>query len=65
VGTEPMYVTYAPELTELIGQAAYDRLAGLCTARLKSGLIAVHPATSAAGAGRRVTRSRAGHPATP
>jgi len=50
VGSDPMYVSYAPELTALIGQAAYGRLAELCDARLESGLIAVHPATVKAGA---------------
>ncbi len=59
VGTEPMYVTYAPELTALIGPAAYAKLAELCTARLKSGLIAVHPATVAAGRTAAATRRAA------
>jgi hypothetical protein len=40
-----MYVSYGPELTALIGEAAYHKLAELCAARLKSGLIAIHPAT--------------------
>ncbi|WP_229067950.1 hypothetical protein [Actinoplanes sp. DH11] len=53
VGTEPMYLTYAPELTELIGEPAYAKLAELCAARLKSGLLAIHPATAAAGAPKR------------
>jgi len=48
VGSDPMYVSYAPELTALIGKGAYERLAELCDARIKSGLIAVHPATVAA-----------------
>jgi hypothetical protein len=48
VGSDPMYVSYAPELIALIGKGAYDRLAELCDARIKSGLIAVHPATVAA-----------------
>jgi hypothetical protein len=43
-----MYVTYAPELAALIGAAAYAKLAEVCAARLKSGLIAIHPATVAA-----------------
>ncbi|MDT4993747.1 MAG: hypothetical protein QOH97_3639 [Actinoplanes sp.] len=48
VGTEPMYVSYAPELAALIGERAYATLAELCAKRLKSGLVAVHPATVAA-----------------
>jgi hypothetical protein len=48
VGGEAMYLSYAPELTELIGKAAYEKLAELCEARLKTGLIAEHPATVAA-----------------
>ncbi len=50
VGGEPMYVSYGPELTALIGPAAYDELARLCADRLKLGLVAVHPATAAAAA---------------
>jgi hypothetical protein len=46
VGGEPVYVTYGPELTELIGESAYQRLAELCARRDKRGLIAVHPATA-------------------
>jgi hypothetical protein len=48
VGTEAMYLSYAPELTALIGPAAYTELARLCAARLAQGLVAVHPATAAA-----------------
>jgi len=44
VGSQPLYVEYGPELTALIGKAAYDRLAELCAHRLKLGLIAPHPA---------------------
>ncbi|MEP6852901.1 MAG: hypothetical protein ABJA87_09625 [bacterium] len=47
VGREPLYVSYAPELTELIGAPAYGELARLCAARLVQGLVAVHPADSA------------------
>jgi hypothetical protein len=47
----PMYVSYEPELVELIGRAAYDELAGICAKRLELGLVAVHPATAAAGTG--------------
>ncbi|MFF8291222.1 hypothetical protein ACF068_18615 [Streptomyces sp. NPDC016309] len=43
---EPVYVTYRPELTELMGKEAYEVLAGLCEARLSSllPLVAPHPA---------------------
>ncbi|CAL9492120.1 hypothetical protein SUDANB37_03284 [Streptomyces sp. enrichment culture] len=46
---EPVYVTYRPELTELMGKAAYDVLVGLCEARLASSLplVAPHPADPA------------------
>ena len=33
VGGEPMYLSYGPELTALIGEPAYDELAELCAAR--------------------------------
>jgi hypothetical protein len=52
VGGEPLYVSYAPELIALIGQAGYDELAQVCADRLKLGLVAVHPATAAADAAR-------------
>ena len=57
-GGEPLYVSYAPELTELIGQKAYDELARLCAERLERGLLAEHPATVAA-------RTRRELPTTP
>ncbi|MFD5428059.1 hypothetical protein [Streptomyces sp. NPDC127084] len=43
---EPVYVTYRPELVELMGKAAYDVLVELCEARLARGLplLAPHPA---------------------
>ncbi len=44
----PMYLEYEPELTELVGKEAYTRLAELCAARARRGLVAVHPATAAA-----------------
>lgn len=47
-GGEPVYVSYGPELTALIGKAAYDRLVELCRQRDKRGLIAIHPATKQA-----------------
>ncbi|MGX7677598.1 hypothetical protein ACSMXN_01730 [Jatrophihabitans sp. DSM 45814] len=48
IGAEPLYVSYAPELAALIGQPAYNELARLCARRLAQGLIAEHPATTAA-----------------
>jgi hypothetical protein len=47
-GSDPMYVSYAPELTALLGEAAYAELAKHCAARDKRGLLAIHPATAAA-----------------
>jgi hypothetical protein len=47
VGTVPMYVSYKPELVELIGAKAYDVLADLCAKRLELGMVAMHPATVA------------------
>lgn len=52
VGAEPVYVSYAPELTELLGEPAYRELAQACRRRGQLGIVAVHPATAAA-AGRR------------
>jgi hypothetical protein len=52
IGGEPLYVSYAAELTELIGAEAYVRLAELCAARLGQGLVAEHPATVAASSAR-------------
>ena len=40
-----MFESYKPELTELLGKAAYEELASLCKRRRGLGLIAVHPAT--------------------
>lgn len=48
VGAAPVWQSYAPELRELIGDAAYEELARLCRRREGLGLIAVHPATTAA-----------------
>lgn len=45
VGTEPLYLSYGPELTALIGLAAYTELVRLCQRRIALGLIAEHPAT--------------------
>jgi hypothetical protein len=51
VGADPLYVSYAPELTALIGEAAYAELARLCDRRSQLGVVAVHPATAASGGG--------------
>jgi hypothetical protein len=48
IAAEPLYESYGPELTALIGAPAYQELARLCSARLKLGLVAEHPATTAA-----------------
>ncbi|MEW2549644.1 hypothetical protein AB0910_28410 [Streptomyces sp. NPDC047002] len=46
---DPVYVSYRPELTELMGKAAYDVLTELCERRLASELplMAPHPADPA------------------
>lgn len=45
VGVEPVYVSNAAELVELMGQAAYDELARHCEAHLRSrSALAIHPA---------------------
>lgn len=46
VAAEPLFVGYRPELVELMGQAAYDVLAGLCEQALTA-RVAVHPADAA------------------
>jgi hypothetical protein len=43
VATEPLYLTYGPELVDLMGRPAYDVLVELCEEALKS-RVAVHPA---------------------
>jgi hypothetical protein len=48
VGAQQVWESYAPELTELVGAAAYAELAAACRRRAGLGLIAVHPATAAA-----------------
>ncbi len=70
VGRDPVYVSNAPELRELMGEAAYAELARHCAAHLELVSAArtngarrllpllVHPATLAAQAN---TRSRRGH----
>jgi hypothetical protein len=40
-----VFVTYEPELTALIGSAAYAALAELCRVRQRTGLVAPHPAS--------------------
>ena len=45
VGAEPLYLSYGPEITALIGLPAYEELARLCAERLARGLVAEHPAT--------------------
>jgi hypothetical protein len=45
VGVDPVYVSNGPELTELMGAAAYDELVRLCEAHLRSrSALAIHPA---------------------
>lgn len=48
---EPVFLTYRPELTELMGKEAYGVLVGLCEQRLASTLplVAPHPADPPAG----------------
>ncbi|KAA0022406.1 hypothetical protein FOY51_15345 [Antrihabitans cavernicola] len=45
VGTRPVWQSYGPELTELLGKDAYKELARHCKRREGLGLIAIHPAT--------------------
>jgi len=47
VGGEPLYLSYEPELTALVGKDAFGRLRELCEARGRLGLVAPHPATPA------------------
>ncbi len=44
VGAEPLYLSYGPELTALIGEAAYDELVRLCALRA-AGATLRHPAS--------------------
>jgi hypothetical protein len=46
VAADRLYVTYRPELVELMGQPAYDVLAELCDSAL-AGTVAPHPADPA------------------
>jgi hypothetical protein len=45
VSAEPLVETYAPELTELLGEAAFTELRRLAELRLDQGLVAPHPAS--------------------
>jgi hypothetical protein len=45
VSAEPLVVTYAGELTALLGTAAYAELRRLTEERLDRGLVAPHPAS--------------------
>ncbi|MCV7126256.1 MULTISPECIES: hypothetical protein [Mycolicibacterium] len=45
VGAKQVWESYAPELTELLGEKTYAELAAMCKRRSGLGLIAVHPAT--------------------
>jgi hypothetical protein len=45
VGADPVYVSYEPELVEMMGRAAYDELAEACEEHLASrSQLAIHPA---------------------
>lgn len=45
VAVEPVFVTHEPELTELMGKAAYDELVRHCEAHVRSrSALALHPA---------------------
>jgi hypothetical protein len=48
VGATPVFESYGPELTALIGAPAYEALAAACRKRVGLGIVAVHPATAAA-----------------
>jgi hypothetical protein len=45
VGVEPLYLSYGPELTALIGEPAYAELVRLCALRA-AGTPPSHPAAS-------------------
>jgi hypothetical protein len=52
VAAEPVYRSYAPELVELIGQAAYDVLVPLCQQHEASrSALTLHPADPRSGGG--------------
>ncbi len=58
VGTKAVWQNYAPELIELLGKPAYDELARHCRRREGLGIVAVHPATTAAAAKAEQKKSR-------
>lgn len=60
VGATPVWQSYAPELTALVGPDTYAELARLCAARTETGLVARHPATVVAE--RLRTESQHRHP---
>jgi hypothetical protein len=43
---EPVYISYARELVELMGRAGYNALVGFCEANLASKAVAGHPASA-------------------
>jgi hypothetical protein len=45
VAADPLYITYGPELTELMGKAAYDVLVEMCEQALAN-QVAPHPASA-------------------
>jgi hypothetical protein len=49
VSPEPLVETYAPELTELLGETAFAELRRLAELRLDQGLVAPHPASPPVG----------------
>jgi len=49
VGTKALYQEYEAELIALIGKDAYGRLAEVCAARQRTGLVAPHPASTVDG----------------
>jgi hypothetical protein len=60
--SEPVYVSYRPELVAMMGQEAYETLAGLCEAHLASKRpFAPHPADPAAG--KATKAAKVGRPA--
>jgi len=48
VGAQPVYLSNSPELAAMMGERAYAVLAEHCAARGRTGLLAVHPATTEA-----------------
>jgi hypothetical protein len=48
VGAEPVYVSNGAELAAMMGERAYAVLAAYCDERRRTGLLAVHPATTEA-----------------